>query len=82
MNLEVPTGCRRMRFGDMAGGLWKGEIGDLVEERGPRIGKRYWRVVDLHHAKRWTHVALEPLSYEQVVAEALEADRPTIWVMT
>lgn len=62
---------RTFRFGGHDDALWPGEPGDVVRQDGPRIGRRWWLVVDVRHARRWSHVDCELLEGDSAIRAAV-----------
>lgn len=59
---DLPPGHRVFKFGSIEDGvrtLWLGEPGDVVLQRGARIGQRLWLVVHVDQAVVWSHVVMK-----------------------
>ena len=58
--------------------------GDILIEHGPRIGERWWQVLDIHHARTYDHAhcaPIDPMHHGEAHHAAAEA-RNTVWTLT
>jgi hypothetical protein len=70
--VDVPPGHRKMRLGrEYDIGV---EPGDILYERGPRIGERWWQVVDLKPCVKYDHVVCRQVEIGEVMD--IRADDP------
>lgn len=72
---HLPPGQRLFRL--------SGEVapGDVLLERGPRIGERYWGVVFVEKAKKWWHVVVTQMNDPEVEV-TLRMPGVQSWVLT
>lgn len=83
---DTPPGHRRWKFGshhyDAAEHMhWRGEPGDIVLESGPRLGQRWWQVVDVEHLRIWSTVLLRQCHRDEALTLLAEAGDPAGWWM-
>ena len=55
------------------------EEGDVLVERGPRIGTRDWVVVFVEKARKYWHVAVRRSCVDE--ARALRDEGATVWIL-
>lgn len=70
--MDLPPGCKRIRVGRRQD-LSDVEPGDILYEHGPRIGERWWLVVDAKRCFKYDHLACQPIPFEEM-AEHRRAD--------
>ncbi len=51
---------------------WVGEPGDVIVEHGPRLGERYWVVVDVEPLRKWASVLMRRCELDELLVAAEE----------
>lgn len=72
---DAPPGHAVHRFGAVDGPWLDGQVGDIVLQRGPRIGQRLWLVVHVEHHRRWSHVLLKQVTAPEFTQAAIDGGR-------
>lgn len=61
-NHDIPPGQKRM----VLSGSADVKPGDILHERGPKIGQRFWEVTYIEKAQKYWHAAVRLLTTDEV----------------